>query len=151
VLHAILVSLASSILGALIIVGCTFVLLKMFAPHVFQQRMVAIPKISPLQEYASFEDLVTQHLSGWRPGFSKTQAMGGRISVSGLDNYLRVYKVKHSALASLYPDIVVVNQTALAGGSPTYTIFESNRSEQDTPEQKAPEQQTANSTPEFVQ
>jgi hypothetical protein len=158
VLHAILVSLASSILGALVIVGCTFVLLKIFAPDVFQEGAIAIPEVPISQEYADFQDLVTKHTLAWRAtGFSKTQAtIRGRISVGHLDNYVRLYKIKHSALSSLNPDMMAVSQTALAGGISGYFIFESKQSEQETPEQKAPEQkapeqQTANSTPGFVQ
>jgi hypothetical protein len=149
-LHAILVSLGSSIIGALVIVGCAFGLLKIFAPHVFLKAATRIPETVPAYKLENIfvKDLLVYSMMG----SSKSQAMDEHISASLLQQALRSYKGEVSALSSLnpdIPDIVVVNQTALAAGHPGYLFGESKQSKQ--AKQEAPEQETANSTPEFVQ
>lgn len=149
-LHAILVSLGSSIIGALIIVGCAFGLLKIFAPHVFLKDAIRIPETVPAYKLENI--FVKDSLVYSMRGPSTAQAMDEHISASLLQHALRSYKAKVSALSSLnpdMPDIVVVNQTALAAGHLSYIFGESKLSKQ--VKQEAPEQETANSTPELVQ
>lgn len=142
-LHAILVSLASSVIGAFVIVGCVFVLLKIFAPHVFLEDPIRVPKALPAYKLENIfvKDLLVYSMMG----SSKSQAMGGRISASVLENALRGYKAKVSALSSLSPD-PAIDQTAFFARYHDYLLRDSTQSEQE-----APEQQAANSTPEFVQ
>jgi hypothetical protein len=142
-LHAILVSLASSVVGSLIIVGCVFVLLKIFAPHVFREATAHTPEATRVSQvrYIFADDTIVLNMMG--P--SKSQAMDGRISASVLANALREYELKVSALTSVNLDIPG-DQTTLLADYRDYILRDSKQSEQ-----KAPKQETANSTPEFVQ
>jgi hypothetical protein len=143
--HMILVALASSVVGAAVIVGVVFLLLKVFAPQVFLATELA--NAAALAEATNVEALearivsVIDSIARKSTGPSQVHAMGGRVALEGLKSAIqkssggvaiRRYRVEVSAMGSLNPDLQAYQDRLLGNYEDSEN---SEQSEQDIPQQ----------------